>query len=316
MNGKYREALDPIDNAVREMERFNLDFARPHILINTANASIGLRQYGKAEEAVARIERLAAESDADAYLTANAQTIRARLRLQQHSAHAAVSVPRAKWPRETSRSLESEFLATQALALGTLGRIDQAVELLERAEKLSQQLEPRLLCAWARAVCALGRYDESGQASVLSAYDETVSAGAFDFAVFAYRVNPAVLSVLARDEERRAELGELMVEIGDSNVASRHGLAPARYPSSPTRLTRREQQVYELLAEGKTNREIAAALFISEPTVKVHVRHLLRKLGVRTRTEAAVRCLQADTQVAPDAKRPAQPSPARDPSPD
>jgi DNA-binding NarL/FixJ family response regulator len=53
-------------------------------------------------------------------------------------------------------------------------------------------------------------------------------------------------------------------------------------------LSRREREVYELVAAGRTNKEIAAALFISEVTVKVHVRHILGKLGVRSRTEAAV----------------------------
>ncbi len=40
------------------------------------------------------------------------------------------------------------------------------------------------------------------------------------------------------------------------------------------------------MAQGYRNREIAAAFVISESTVKVHVRHILEKLGVRTRTQA------------------------------
>jgi DNA-binding NarL/FixJ family response regulator len=52
-------------------------------------------------------------------------------------------------------------------------------------------------------------------------------------------------------------------------------------------LTARELEVLQLLAGGKTNREIAAELVISEKTASVHVSHILSKLGVRNRVEAA-----------------------------
>lgn len=57
--------------------------------------------------------------------------------------------------------------------------------------------------------------------------------------------------------------------------------------SLPNRLTPRERQVLGLLASGATNREIAAELHISGPTVKTHVGHVLDKLHVRNRAEAA-----------------------------
>jgi DNA-binding NarL/FixJ family response regulator len=52
-------------------------------------------------------------------------------------------------------------------------------------------------------------------------------------------------------------------------------------------LTDRELDVLQLLGRGKTNPEIAAALFISPRTAGVHVTHILRKLGATTRVQAA-----------------------------
>ncbi|TMK41349.1 MAG: response regulator transcription factor [Actinobacteria bacterium] len=51
-------------------------------------------------------------------------------------------------------------------------------------------------------------------------------------------------------------------------------------------LTPRERDVLVLLAEGRTNKEVAAALFISDKTASAHVSHILAKLGVRSRVGA------------------------------
>jgi DNA-binding NarL/FixJ family response regulator len=61
-----------------------------------------------------------------------------------------------------------------------------------------------------------------------------------------------------------------------------------RAPESPETLTERETDVLRLLAQGKANKEIAAALFIGENTVKTHVSSILVKLGVQSRTQAAL----------------------------
>ena len=54
-----------------------------------------------------------------------------------------------------------------------------------------------------------------------------------------------------------------------------------------TRLSAREREVLLLLAHGRTNPEIAAELGVSQPTIKSHVRHVLEKLHLRNRAEAA-----------------------------
>jgi NarL family two-component system response regulator LiaR len=61
-----------------------------------------------------------------------------------------------------------------------------------------------------------------------------------------------------------------------------------RAPESPEALTERETEVLRVLARGKANKQIAASLFVSEKTVKAHVSSILMKLGVQSRTQAAL----------------------------
>jgi DNA-binding NarL/FixJ family response regulator len=60
-------------------------------------------------------------------------------------------------------------------------------------------------------------------------------------------------------------------------------------------LTSREREVLDLLIEGLTNPEIAKRLFISPSTAKVHVRNILKKLGVRNRLQAVLRAQELDS---------------------
>jgi NarL family two-component system response regulator LiaR len=69
------------------------------------------------------------------------------------------------------------------------------------------------------------------------------------------------------------------------------GAAPA-VPLAPERLTKREHEVLTLIAHGRSNKRIAFELDISEKTVKAHVGHLLAKLGVADRTQAALLAVQ------------------------
>jgi DNA-binding NarL/FixJ family response regulator len=57
-------------------------------------------------------------------------------------------------------------------------------------------------------------------------------------------------------------------------------------------LTPREQEVLGLVAQGKTNTEVAANLFVSVATVKTHIEHIIAKLGVSDRTQATVRAVE------------------------
>lgn len=57
-------------------------------------------------------------------------------------------------------------------------------------------------------------------------------------------------------------------------------------------LTKREREVFELLVQDKTTREIAQELFISEKTVRNHISNTMQKLGVKGRSQAVVELLR------------------------
>ena len=63
-------------------------------------------------------------------------------------------------------------------------------------------------------------------------------------------------------------------------------------PSLIEPLSQRELEVLQLLAQGKTNKDIASELYVATDTIKKHVTHILDKLGATNRTQAAVRARQ------------------------
>jgi DNA-binding NarL/FixJ family response regulator len=94
------------------------------------------------------------------------------------------------------------------------------------------------------------------------------------------------------DELCRAIKAAAAGQVQLSPEAAARLVREVRAPDSPEALTERETDVLRLLAQGKANKEIAAALSIGEKTVKTHVSNILTKLGVRSRTQAALYAAQ------------------------
>jgi DNA-binding NarL/FixJ family response regulator len=93
---------------------------------------------------------------------------------------------------------------------------------------------------------------------------------------------------------REALAGDLPVDQGLTREVLRRITAEHKpvVAVQPDVLSPREHEVLRLLARGNTNREIAEALTITQHTVKIHVEHILAKLGVSDRTQAAVRAIE------------------------
>lgn len=90
------------------------------------------------------------------------------------------------------------------------------------------------------------------------------------------------------DELIQAIKAAVQGQVQLSPEAAKRLIREIRLPESPEKLTERESEVLRLLAEGKANKEIAGSLHIGETTVKTHVSNILMKLGMSSRTQAAL----------------------------
>lgn len=122
---------------------------------------------------------------------------------------------------------------------------------------------------------------------ILTSYDDdeavlaAVLAGADGYLLKEVRATGLV------DAIRRVSAGENLLDPGlTESVMARVTATPA--PSPLDALTPRETEILALIAEGLSNREIGARLFLAEKTVKNYVSGILAKLGMQRRTQAAV----------------------------
>jgi DNA-binding NarL/FixJ family response regulator len=99
----------------------------------------------------------------------------------------------------------------------------------------------------------------------------------------------AIRRVLRGESPLNQELAAQLIQ----RLAQEASAAQAESADAPPEgLTPRELEVLKLLIEGRTNPQIAQALSISKATAKVHVEHIIHKLGVSDRTQAAIRAIE------------------------
>jgi NarL family two-component system response regulator LiaR len=109
-------------------------------------------------------------------------------------------------------------------------------------------------------------------------------------------VRAGAIGYLLKDTEA-AELRRAITAAAEGRVhlvpeAAARLMREVRAPESLEALTGRETEVLKLLARGQANKQIAAALYVSEKTVKAHVSSILMKLGVQSRTQAALHAVR------------------------
>jgi ATP/maltotriose-dependent transcriptional regulator MalT len=274
--------LKVTEQMLADTEAFGLQFARPHGQWNHAFAKLGLRRFGEADRILQSMEN-ELRTHRVGHNLLNARVLRSRLLMQVGQFPEALRQVTRAIPHAAAPSMHAEYVATRALALSLLGRVDEAETHASDALAMSVSSDVFVVASGARAIIAAMEGDEQGARLVLSAADER---SVWDGAVACLRSSSPLADLLARQDDLRDQLGWLYQRSGDAALARRAGLRTRTNRSPAEILSPREREVLEMMAQGLRNREIAAAFVISESTVKVHVRHILEKLGVRTRAQA------------------------------
>ena len=260
-------------------------------------------QMGRVEEARATADAglATAERIGDATAAVHYRGILGfvELSLGRHEAAAELLAP-------ASDSLMRQGIGELSIYPVFENEIDALVQLgqIERAERLVAHLEllaERTGAAWTRGMAARGRGLllahvpdlEAARASLLDAVGAQEDGPPFELAR-TFVVLGAVERRMKQRAAGRASLDRavaIFTRLGAPLwvATARAELARMGERRGPDQLSETEERVAELAAAGRTNPEIAAALFISPKTVEANLTRVYRKLGVRSRIELALR---------------------------
>ena len=168
--------------------------------------------------------------------------------------------------------------------------MERGEELARDAETMSIGTETAIMVPLARGIMALRREEiENAGRYLRQSVSRVGESGLIECLICACRASPELVLSSIHDESVYGTVADALYLAGDLPLLESFDAARG---GSAARLSPREKQVLGLLGHGLTNPEIAAQLFISPVTVKVHVRHIFEKLGVKTRTAAALRASQ------------------------
>jgi DNA-binding CsgD family transcriptional regulator len=160
------------------------------------------------------------------------------------------------------------------------------------------------LAAATRTIGAFRESDPGLGESLVALLEIAESTQAFDLVITAYRACPDLLAVLLRTMRTRDRAWSIVKRGKDDELARLVGVPVPNRNDVRSLLSPREKELYDLVCQGLTTRQMASMLFISEPTVKAHMHHIFNKTGIRSRSALALNAArehlrQATSAIAP-----------------
>jgi DNA-binding CsgD family transcriptional regulator len=294
--GRYSDALAVSNRALAEAETACIDFAVTHIQVAKAAALVGLRKFAAAQQLLATVSHRLHE-EPDRWVIANLPLPQAKLQISLGDLARAEKCLTVPPDSRQFASQRAEYYGYRGLIAAARGLADDAEEWARRSAECSTYVEAAAFAAVTRAI--IGARSGTGSPTVPEQFKRALDTGHHDSIVTACRACPELVAQIAQTDHRDT-LAAILSESRDTAIARPAGLRLLRPPHQADVRARhtdvlspRELEIYELIVQGRTNREISQILFIAESTTKVHVRHILEKLGVRSRVEA-VRAWQLD----------------------
>jgi LuxR family transcriptional regulator, maltose regulon positive regulatory protein len=291
LGGNYTLSVELADRAIRMCRDLRFDLGLGASLLHKASAEIGLRSFASAQRSLKEFERTLISRE-DPFYRLEGLTIKTRLFACQGDVRLALDTgEEIAGLRAPPRALGSH-LAVHSILLAACGDAERARWNAMQARQNGSSIE-MIYCALLGEVIAedIDGTHERFRSLAADAVMKCSQAGYVDGLVFAYRVYPPLLDAAHKSRAAASVLRRLLSKSRDYELARSASIAvQIDETDSPLGgLTPRELEVLGLLTQGLTNPEIAARLFIAPGTAKVHVRHILEKLGARNRLQAVIR---------------------------
>lgn len=289
---RYSDADSVLSELWSLLHDYDLSFGVPVAYCGRAANAIGLRRYRHAELLLDAAERTAiAETDSTKTMIGLYRDVLALLK-GEIRVDANTSLP-----AHTPKHGIGLSTSVNALIFACQGDLKAAIANASKATETTRNSETHAIAALVRAIVLIQSASPRAMRELSSALALVNRYRQWNAFVWAYRAYPELLDRVASVPALTNQIQPVLLAAHDARLAERSGITlPPHQPNglSSVGLSRRESEILQLVADGHSNKEVAHKLFISDVTVKVHLRHIYEKLGVRNRTEAALHAIYPD----------------------